>query len=111
MSSSRNDPVFAGVMTASLCERADDVRCSSYGICGWCLRCSETASVLGDAFRDRRTTGFHRSAPCIPTVVFSSSVACGWETGGWMSLQRMDADTAETVAGVVRFLRRAAHLV
>ena len=28
-----------------------------------------------------------------------------------MSLQRMDADTAETVAGVVRLLRRAAELV
>jgi hypothetical protein len=28
-----------------------------------------------------------------------------------MSLQRMDADTAETVAGVVRRLRRAAQLV
>ena len=28
-----------------------------------------------------------------------------------MSLQRMDADTAETVAGVVRLLRRAAQLV
>ena len=28
MSSSRNDPVFASVMTASLYERADDVRCS-----------------------------------------------------------------------------------
>ena len=28
-----------------------------------------------------------------------------------MSLQRMDADTAETVAGVIRLLRRAAELV
>jgi hypothetical protein len=28
-----------------------------------------------------------------------------------MSLQRMDADTAETLAGVVRLLRRAAELV
>ena len=28
-----------------------------------------------------------------------------------MSLQRMDADTAETVAGVVRLLRRAAQLI
>ena len=28
-----------------------------------------------------------------------------------MSFQRMDADTAETVAGVVRLLRRAAELV
>ena len=28
-----------------------------------------------------------------------------------MSLQRIDADTAETVAGVVRLLRRAAELV
>jgi len=28
-----------------------------------------------------------------------------------MSLQRMDADTAETVAGVIRQLRRAAELV
>jgi hypothetical protein len=28
-----------------------------------------------------------------------------------MSQQRMDADTAETVAGVVRLLRRAAELV
>ena len=28
-----------------------------------------------------------------------------------MSEQRMDADTAETVAGVVRLLRRAAELV
>ena len=28
-----------------------------------------------------------------------------------MSLQRMDGDTAETVAGVVRLLRRAAELV
>ena len=28
-----------------------------------------------------------------------------------MSRQRMDADTAETVAGVVRLLRRAAELV
>ena len=28
-----------------------------------------------------------------------------------MSLQRMDADTAETVGGVVRLLRRAAELV
>jgi hypothetical protein len=36
---------------------------------------------------------------------------CSGETGGWMSLQRMDADTAETVAGVVRLLRRAAQLV
>ena len=31
--------------------------------------------------------------------------------GGRMSLQRMDADTAETVAGVIRLLRRAAELV
>jgi hypothetical protein len=28
-----------------------------------------------------------------------------------MSFQRMDADTAETLAGVVRLLRRAAELV
>ena len=28
-----------------------------------------------------------------------------------MSVQRMDADTAETVAGVIRLLRRAAELV
>ena len=28
-----------------------------------------------------------------------------------MSLQQMDADTIETVAGVVRLLRRAAQLV
>jgi hypothetical protein len=81
MSSSRNDPVFASVMTASLYERADDVRCSSYGICGWWLRCPETASVMRDAFRDRRTTGFHGSAPCIPTVVFSGSMACVWGNG------------------------------
>src|SRR5512133_2053391 len=32
-------------------------------------------------------------------------------TGGSMSRQRMDADTAETLAGVVRLLRRAAELV
>src|SRR5215210_7321238 len=31
--------------------------------------------------------------------------------GGRMSLQRMDADAAESVAGVIRLLRRAAELV
>src|SRR5215218_2890306 len=44
-----------------------------------------------------------------------SSFLARWRScrvrGGWMSLPRMDADTAETVAGVVRLLRRAAELV
>jgi hypothetical protein len=26
--------------------------------------------------RDRRTTGFHRSAPCLPTAVLSDSMTC-----------------------------------
>jgi hypothetical protein len=34
----------------------------------------------------------------------------GLATGGWMSLQRMEADTPETLVGVVRLLRRAAEL-
>jgi hypothetical protein len=34
-----------------------------------------------------------------------------WVTGGCMSRQRMDADTAETMARVVQLLRRAAELV
>ena len=67
-----------------------------------------TASVRVDALGITGRPVFHRSAPRVPTGVRSGSMACVSGVGGRMSLQRMDGDTGETVAGVVRLLRRAA---
>jgi hypothetical protein len=47
----------------------------------------------------------------VPPVVFSGSIKLRLgQRKGELSVQPMDADTAETVAGVVRLLHRAAEL-
>jgi hypothetical protein len=70
------------------------------------LRCAEEFAVFAGF------TQAYWSALFVPRGVLSGSMAMRvGATGGGMSQQRMDADTAETVAGVVRLLRRAAELV
>jgi hypothetical protein len=49
--------------------------------------------------------------PRVPAVVFSGSINCVWGNGRINEGQPLDAETFETVAGVVRLLRRAAELV